>query len=246
MTADAPPARSVALIAPMRNEAGHVEDFIDDVAAEDFDGPLELLVADGASSDGSSDLLRRAARRAQVPLRLLENPKRYVPDGLKRTQIPARAPATSSCSARHPFASHIPPTTCVSALKASNATGAANVGGILAPTGRTRLQERARCGPDGRACSAGNRPCPLPGRIVVLRFHTDNGAVRRVSSRRVDRGGVLRRAFRTQPGRRAQPPVAAGRPKRGARAATYVSRTSHGANPGFSGSTSTTVAGRSR
>lgn len=145
MTADAPPARSVALIAPMRNEAGHVEDFIDDVAAQDFDGPLELLVADGASSDGSSDLLRRAARRAQVPLRLLENPAQYVPQGLNAC---IRA-STGDLVVRLDIHSRYPPDYVRLCLETSNATGAANVGGILVPTGRARSERAVAAAMDG-------------------------------------------------------------------------------------------------
>ncbi len=40
--------KRVSVIAPMWNEAAHIEGFVADIAAQDFDGEVELLVADGA------------------------------------------------------------------------------------------------------------------------------------------------------------------------------------------------------
>ena len=41
----------ISIIVPMLNEAEHVEHFVADVAAQDFDGEIELLVADGGSEE---------------------------------------------------------------------------------------------------------------------------------------------------------------------------------------------------
>ena len=42
----------------MFNEAAHIDRLIADIAGQDYDGEVEVLVADGASTDGSLDRLR--------------------------------------------------------------------------------------------------------------------------------------------------------------------------------------------
>jgi glycosyltransferase involved in cell wall biosynthesis len=53
--------RFISIIAPMLNEAGHVERFVADVAAQDFEGDVEA--ADRGSSDGSVEWLKAAGAR---------------------------------------------------------------------------------------------------------------------------------------------------------------------------------------
>ena len=62
----ASPVNRISIIVPMLNEADHVEQFVADVAAQDFDGEIELLVADGGSEDSSVERLRAAAARTEV------------------------------------------------------------------------------------------------------------------------------------------------------------------------------------
>ena len=125
--------RTVSLIAPMRNEARHVDRFVRDIAAQSFDGPLELFVADGASNDGSVQLLRHAARREGVALTIVENPEGHVSPGLNRCISASHGELVVRLDvhARYP-ADYV--RLC---LEASNATGAANVGGMLEPVGET-------------------------------------------------------------------------------------------------------------
>jgi succinoglycan biosynthesis protein ExoA len=65
--------RRISLVVPMLNAAGHVAQLVGDVAAQDFRGDVELLVADGGSTDGSREVLRESARRHGVRLVELEN-----------------------------------------------------------------------------------------------------------------------------------------------------------------------------
>jgi glycosyltransferase involved in cell wall biosynthesis len=50
--------RRVSVIAPMWNEAAHVDDLVADFANQDFEGQVDLLVADGRSTDDSVARLR--------------------------------------------------------------------------------------------------------------------------------------------------------------------------------------------
>lgn len=130
------PVRTVSLIAPMRNEARHVDRFVRDIAGQAFDGPLELFVADGESSDNSVELLRQAASRNGVSLTVVENPDRYVSQGLNRC---IRA-SDGELVVRVDVHARYPPDYVRLCLEASNATGAANVGGVLEPCGETATE----------------------------------------------------------------------------------------------------------
>ena len=57
----ATPIRNISVVAPIRNEGSNVDHFVSDLAAQDFTGKLEVLVADGNSDDGSPERLRAAA-----------------------------------------------------------------------------------------------------------------------------------------------------------------------------------------
>ena len=133
------PVERVSLIVPMLNEAEHVQHLVDDVAAQDFVGPAELLVADGGSTDGSAERLREAASAAGVELILLDNPERYVSAGLNACVRRARGDliVRLDCHARYP-------TDYLRRCAAAAAeTGAWNVGGIVVPEGRTPAERAA-------------------------------------------------------------------------------------------------------
>lgn len=72
----------VSVIVPMLNEADHVEALVSDIAAQDFTGSVEVIVADGGSTDGSPDALRTVAGRAGLDLQVIDNPHRWVSPGL--------------------------------------------------------------------------------------------------------------------------------------------------------------------
>ena len=56
----------ISVITPMLNEAEHVDSFLADLAAQDFRGETEVLVADGGSTDGSVEKLEQAAERQRA------------------------------------------------------------------------------------------------------------------------------------------------------------------------------------
>ena len=72
----------IAVVAPMLDEAAHVEDLVGDLAEQDFVGDLAIFVADGGSTDRSPELLADAAGRRGLNLTLLENPRRSPAAGL--------------------------------------------------------------------------------------------------------------------------------------------------------------------
>jgi succinoglycan biosynthesis protein ExoA len=134
----------ISLIVPMLNEADHVEGFLDDVADQDFQGEVELLVADGGSTDGSPDLLRGAAERRGVELVTLHNDAGWVSRGLNAC---IRA-ATGDLLVRLDCHSRYPPDYLRRCATAAEATGAQVVGGIIVAGGRTRIERSVACAMD--------------------------------------------------------------------------------------------------
>jgi succinoglycan biosynthesis protein ExoA len=138
------PIRRVSLVAPMWNEAGHIESFVADVADQDFDGELELLVADGGSTDGSVEKLQQAADRHGVAVTILDNPERWVSHGLNRCIRLARGDLIIrlDCHSRYP------PDYVRRCVVASEETGAENVGGVFVARGRTAMERAVACAMD--------------------------------------------------------------------------------------------------
>ena len=98
------PIKSVSVIVPLRNERSNVDTFVSDLAAQDFEGDLEVLVADGASDDGSIERLRAAAGDAGLALQVIDNAAGWVSAGLNACIREARGDliARLDCHSRYP------------------------------------------------------------------------------------------------------------------------------------------------
>lgn len=135
----------LSVIVPMYNEALHVDHLVEDLAAQDFDGPVEVLVADGASDDGSAARLERAAERAGLSLTILPNPSRWVSPGLNR----CIAHCSGDLIVRLDCHSRYPPDYLRRCVEAAAETGAWAVGGVPTPVGRTATERAVACALDG-------------------------------------------------------------------------------------------------
>ena len=126
----------LSVIAPMLNEAEHVEGFVADLAAQDYRGHVEVLVADGGSTDGSVSLIESAAQRAGLDLTVLQNPARWVSPGLNVCIGSATGEllVRLDCHSRYP-ADYL--RLCAEAAEESDALA---VGGIVVPEGRTSTE----------------------------------------------------------------------------------------------------------
>ena len=134
----------VSVVAPMYNEADHIEHVVADIAAQDFDGELEFIVADGGSTDGSADLLVRAAERHGLEVHVIHNPDRWVSQGLNAC---IRA-ASGELVVRIDCHSRYPRNYVRNCVQAAAETGADNVGGVATPQGRTPTQRAVACAMD--------------------------------------------------------------------------------------------------
>jgi succinoglycan biosynthesis protein ExoA len=163
----------------MVNEAHNVERLVSDLAAQDFPGEVEILVADGGSIDGSVGLLRSSADRAGLAITILENPDRLVAHGLNV----CIAQATGDLIVRLDCKSHYPPDYLRRSAIASEETGAWTIGGLLLTESRT---------PMGRAV----------GSAMASSFG-GLGWTRRTGTRRVEVDTVYLGAFRPEAFQRA-------------------------------------------
>ncbi len=132
----------VSVIAPCRNERDHVAAFVDAVRAQRLPAgwALELIVADGASDDGTREALAALAA-AEPRLTVVDNPQRIVASGLNRALAIARGDVIVRMDVHTAYAADYV-ATCLATLKR---TGADNVGGPWRAQGD---------GPWGRAIAA--------------------------------------------------------------------------------------------
>lgn len=128
----------------MRNEASNVSTFVHDLALQDFEGRVEVLVADGGSDDGSAELLLTEARAAGVALTVLDNPDGWVSPGLNACIRRAQG----DLIVRLDLHSRYPCDYLRRCAELSERTGASNVGGRLVPTGTTPTERAVACAMD--------------------------------------------------------------------------------------------------
>ncbi|HEX3511622.1 MAG TPA: glycosyltransferase [Solirubrobacteraceae bacterium] len=77
----ASPIIDVSVLVPVLNEAAAIREAVEAMAAQEFDGSVEFIFADGNSSDGSREQLESLAL-ADPRLRVLDNPRRGTASGL--------------------------------------------------------------------------------------------------------------------------------------------------------------------
>lgn len=117
----------VSVIIPARNAEATIAEALESVLAQDYDGPVEVIVADGSEGPATAEVVRRTAPAA----RLVPNPARTVPTGLNAALRMASAPIIVRCDAR----SVLPPGYLRRVVATLRRTGAANVGGRQMPVG---------------------------------------------------------------------------------------------------------------
>ena len=72
----------VSVVIPVYNEKNFIEKCIRSVLSQDFPSDkMEILVMDGMSNDGTPDIIRRLCNEDNR-IKLLENPKKYVPSAM--------------------------------------------------------------------------------------------------------------------------------------------------------------------
>lgn len=135
---DAPvpgPGSGVTFVMPVLNEHDYLERAVGTVLAQEHDGPGELILAIGPSTDGTTALARRLAA-ADHRIRIVENPAAHIPVGLNLAIRAARYPTIVRVDAH----SELVPGYTRRAMVTLSRVRAANVGGVMRAEGRTRFQ----------------------------------------------------------------------------------------------------------
>lgn len=127
---------AVSVIVPCRNEVDYIDAFLDSVLAQQYPHPIEIIIADGMSDDGSRERLRQWIDK-NPHIRLIDNPQKVVPTGLNRAIEVAQHDIIIRLDVHTEYAADYV-AQCVAALTQS---GADNVGGPWRAEGRNYLQQ---------------------------------------------------------------------------------------------------------
>jgi succinoglycan biosynthesis protein ExoA len=139
MTAAAPAIKErplISVIVPTLNEETHIGAVIEDMLGQKgVDADVEVLIADGRSTDKTREIVERYAGRGNV--RLVDNPKRHQVFGYNLAIRAARGSIVCIVHAHARFS----PTYLADCLDARERTGAANVGGVIRHRGEGPVGE---------------------------------------------------------------------------------------------------------
>ena len=149
----------VSVVIPVRDEAATVVAAIDSALRQDYEGPLEVVVAVAPSRDGTRDLVAAIASE-DLRVQLVDNPTGTASAGLNAAINASSGDVIVRCDAH----SMLPPGYVATAVDLLEATGADVVGGIMDAVGR---------GATGRAVAAA---MSNPLGVGDARFHTGGPA----------------------------------------------------------------------
>lgn len=123
---------TVSVVIPALNEARFIGALLASLDAQEYGGRLEIIVADGGSSDGTPGLVAEAAARARIAdIHLVPNPERTTPTGLNHGIAAATGEVIVILGAH----STVDPDFVAANVAALRRTGAAAVGGPLRTRG---------------------------------------------------------------------------------------------------------------
>jgi glycosyltransferase involved in cell wall biosynthesis len=142
----------------VRDEADHLARVVEQVLAQDYPGPFEVVAAVGPSRDQTRAIAEDLASRHPT-LRLIDNPSGGIPQGLN---LAWRA-TKHDYLVRVDGHALLPPGYVRKAVELLDQTGAANVGGMMVPEGVGPFQKAV-----ARAMSS-------PFGIGRVQFHTGGG-----------------------------------------------------------------------
>ena len=135
----------VSYVMPIFNELAYVEAAVTSVLAQEYDGPVEIILALAPSTDGTDAVVERLA--ADDPrIRVVLNPRRHIPVGLNLAIAEARYPVVIRIDAH----TELPAGYTARGVAELERVGAANLGGIMAAAGRPGFQTAVAKGYNSR------------------------------------------------------------------------------------------------
>lgn len=130
---DRPPGVSVVM--PVRDEADHLGEAVGSVLAQDYPGALQVVLAVAPSRDDTARVARELAE-CDPRVAVVDNPTGRTPDGLNLAMTLVRHDIVARVDGHGALPPHYLDTAVATLLR----TGAANVGGVALPRGRTTMQ----------------------------------------------------------------------------------------------------------
>ena len=149
----------VSVVMPVRNEERHLAESVRHILAQDYPGPIELLLGVGPSADRTEQIARELSA-ADPRVTVVANPSGRIPAALNAALRAAR----HEIIARVDGHALLPPGYLRTAVAALAETGAADVGGVMAAEGVTPFQQAVAWGMTSKAG------------VGSAAFHTGGGA----------------------------------------------------------------------
>lgn len=131
---------SVSVIVPVLNEERHLRDAVQMILAQDYDGPLEVVLALGPSKDRTDEVAAEMAA-ADPRVRTVANPSGKTPNALNA----AIAASRHEVIARVDGHAEIPSDYISTAVSELVRVGADNVGGLMDARGRSPFERAVAC-----------------------------------------------------------------------------------------------------
>lgn len=125
----------VSYVMPVLNEVAHVRAAVDSLLAQDYAGPFDIVLALAPSIDGTEALVAELSA-ADPRIRVVANPVGSTPAGLNAAIRASRQPIVIRVDAH----SALPSDYARIAVETMLASGADNVGGVMAAEGLTPFQ----------------------------------------------------------------------------------------------------------
>jgi len=136
----------VSVVMPVRNEERHLTQAVRHVLGQDYPGPLELVLAVGPSADRTEQIARDLATK-EPRISVVANPSGKIAAALNLAVRTARHPVIARIDGHALF----PPDYLRTAIAVLAATGAADVGGVMAAEGETPFQQAVAWGMTSKA-----------------------------------------------------------------------------------------------
>jgi glycosyltransferase involved in cell wall biosynthesis len=136
MQPDGQPLPGVSYVMPVLNEVTEVRAAVASLLAQDYQGPVEVILALGPSIDGTNELVAEMSA-ADPRIRAIDNPVGSTPAGLNVAIRASQYPVVVRVDAH----SVLPQDYTSIAVQTLETTGADNVGGVMRAEGRTPFEK---------------------------------------------------------------------------------------------------------
>lgn len=153
------PHPAVSVILPVLNEEAHLESAVHSILTQDYQGPIEVILAIGPSRDRTLEIAHELSRKDSRVV-IVDSPSGRTAAGLNLALNKSASPVVVRVDGH----AQIPSDYLRLVVEILNATGAVNVGGVMAAVGTTPFERAV----------AGAMRSPLG--VGASRFHTGGEA----------------------------------------------------------------------